>query len=147
MRNEVKTGDKLVAIGIQGLEGGKLYTVQNIDHIYDLNMIDVSRVLVSLKEDRTGLYYNANSFMKERDFVEMCIQGLIQRGIGVDPYEPDLKERCYLKDSWYSIYGVLDQLYPTECPQLTELKKLEKQQQELTDKIESLRKEIADGSV
>ena len=144
MRNEVKTGDKLVAIGIQGLDDGKSYTVKNIDYHYSLNMVDVSNTRVSLVEDPTGEYYNVEGFMKERDFVEMSINGLIERGIGVGPDEPDPKEKCYLKDSWYSIDGILDKLYPTECPQQTELKKLEKQQQELADKIESLRREIAD---
>lgn len=130
MNNKFKKGDKVVCIEAftPCLGFGKLYEVE---------LEDCKGVYVK----RGGAHYLAKRFMHERDFVEMCINALRERSIGLY-VNKDLPRPVYYDEKNATIEELLDLLYPTESEEQKELRKLEEEQRKLAERIAAVREKL-----
>lgn len=139
---EFKKGDRVVLMR-------SLCSRWNVGQTFVVDYLWPSGVWVTL-EGVTQCVHVAN-LMNEREFVEMCINAIMDRRIEVENI------RCNGQDNYKisvrnqdgtNIYyrkclkQFLDSMYPTETPQQKQLRELEEQQRKLADQIKSLREEM-----
>ena len=141
MTSEVrfKKGDRVVCIAadLAAVHRGNTYTVA-------AQGAAPSRFCL----EETKLYHNLDTyFMHERDYVEMCIEALRERGIGVS--RTTLPDNRYV---WYadgapavSVPALLNKLYPIkpeETAEQKELRELEEAQRKIAERMKQLREKI-----
>lgn len=90
--------------------------------------------------------YHEDRFMPERDYVEMCINALRERDIGIITTSISTDYPVWHQDGVSkSIEGLLDYLYPVvpeETEEEKQLRELEEQQRKLADDMKALREKI-----
>lgn len=131
---EFKQGDKVVCVRADGsIERGKTYTVMG----YDGSLLSL-RILHETSVKNT--LYKADRFMHEREYVEMCLQAIIDRTIIVSG-GGDIRKRW--DGAWYSsATEFVSEYYPIESPAQKELRELKEQAKELHDKIAALEDKV-----
>jgi hypothetical protein len=121
--------DKVVCVGKPynaALTQGKVY------HVIGSSKYGIKVINDNYNEQSVSL----KSIMHERDYVEMCLQAIIDRNIVVSAYR-NIRKRG--DDAWYcSAAEFLSEYYPLESPAQKELRELKEQAKELHDKIAEL---------